>query len=997
MSYLRFTDDIVADIGDAERGYSDFYTVEVGDSTLLISVTASGQGLTAYRIAPDGTTSYVSFKSVAASLRDAFNSQAQIFEQDGKVYIGASNANGVWSGYEIRESGDLGALETCGADVTLINEASVLTHSGSEVKIAVGDGDGDVSVATLTPEVATHTDDPALLESYEGADGQVVVYISAVSGEVSSFVADAAGGYTVTSVSGSVAGLGVNQAVASDLVEVGGKTYLIVGSHSGALSVLECTSTGQLAPVDHVLDSASTRFGTLTDVTTFSSGDRSFVLAGGGEDGVDVFVLSPDGQLVHLETLTDMTGATLVGVQNIDTLITGDKLQVYISTTGHDGLEQFTLDLSTIGETIKAGNAGGSLRGSSADDMMWGGTGDDTISAGAGRDVIFDGAGSDTLTGGAGADRFVLTADESRDRICDFTAGEDSIDLSQYAMTYSLESIDFVSTAVGARITVRGDVTEIWSADGTSLTLSDVFGTELEGPHRPMVLPRTVWEPYVEEEASTPSQTSDTDTPPEDTLGDTSTSPTDEEDAPVVRPVKKLFGDEKDNHISASDGDDLVLGKGGDDLISGGKGYDTLKGGTGADELRGEWGRDKLYGEDGDDLIYGGSDNDEIFGGDGANTLYGDSGHDRIFGGADADIIYGGDNNDLIHGREGDDIVYGGKGKDRVYLGEGRDLFYDDAEGGVGGRDKIYGGAGDDRIIARGGDDFVRGGDGLDTIKGGDGDDRLIGENGHDRLYGEDGDDLIYGGNGNDRIYGGSGENTIYGGDGHDRIFGGDDRDVIHGGDRNDVIQTRGGDDLVYGGNGRDRAYLGDGDDVFIDEAESGRDGQDKVYGGAGNDTIICDGGPDFVRGGDGNDTLYGGGDYDQLIGDAGDDLLFGGADGDRLVGGTGNDTLTGGEGDDDLTGGAGRDVFVFDTGDGADQIMDYEAGVDSLMLSEALTQMVVDANGDGVIDGADALAQFGSVISEGYLIDFGGTSVVLRGVQESDDLADGIGFDFGL
>ncbi|MEM7213194.1 MAG: hypothetical protein AAF479_15125, partial [Pseudomonadota bacterium] len=68
---------------------------------------------------------------------------------------------------------------------------------------------------------------------------------------------------------------------------------------------------------------------------------------------------------------------------------------------------------------------------------------------------------------------------------------------------------------------------------------------------------------------------------------------------------------------------------------------------------------------------------------------------------------------------------------------------------------------------------------------------------------------------------------------------------------------------------------------------------------------------------------------------DAGNVLT--GLDGDdNLQGKGGADTIDGGAGFDVLRGGADADVFVFAPGDGAagDQIIDFEAGVDTIDLS---------------------------------------------------------------
>ena len=78
--------------------------------------------------------------------------------------------------------------------------------------------------------------------------------------------------------------------------------------------------------------------------------------------------------------------------------------------------------------------------------------------------------------------------------------------------------------------------------------------------------------------------------------------------------------------------------------------------------------------------------------------------------------------------------------------------------------------------------------------------------------------------------------------------------------------------------------------------------------------------------GGDGND---------QIISNAGDDVLSGGSGDDVLNGNLDNDTLIGGAGNDFILGGDGADVFVFVQGDGFDQIADFEAGTDSINLSD--------------------------------------------------------------
>jgi Ca2+-binding RTX toxin-like protein len=92
---------------------------------------------------------------------------------------------------------------------------------------------------------------------------------------------------------------------------------------------------------------------------------------------------------------------------------------------------------ATLGAVL-GGGGGDTLTGGQADDDLRGDSGDDLVRGGAGDDTLAGGTGRDTLAGGSGADVFLyLTAAEigtgnKRDRIEDFAAGQDMIDLSAF-------------------------------------------------------------------------------------------------------------------------------------------------------------------------------------------------------------------------------------------------------------------------------------------------------------------------------------------------------------------------------------------------------------------------------------------------------------------------------------------------------------------------------------------------------------------------------------
>jgi len=84
-------------------------------------------------------------------------------------------------------------------------------------------------------------------------------------------------------------------------------------------------------------------------------------------------------------------------------------------------------DLVLLGKAPSngGGNTGGNhITGSGADNVLHGYTG---------KDVLAGGRGRDTLVGGGGRDRFVFAESGGRDKITDFTQGDDRISLAAYA------------------------------------------------------------------------------------------------------------------------------------------------------------------------------------------------------------------------------------------------------------------------------------------------------------------------------------------------------------------------------------------------------------------------------------------------------------------------------------------------------------------------------------------------------------------------------------
>ena len=205
-----------------------------------------------------------------------------------------------------------------------------------------------------------------------------------------------------------------------------------------------------------------------------------------------------------------------------------------------------------------------------------------------------------------------------------------------------------------------------------------------------------------------------------------------------------------------------------------------------------------------------------------------------------------------------------------------------------------------------------------------------------DRAFGMAGDDTLYGNGGNDILGGGIGHDALYGGAGLDRVL------------------MDAGNDVIDGGSGVDTVVLQGATGGRIDLAVTGR--QDTRHG------------LDIIRG------------VEKAEGGAGHDVLLG------------NDSLIGGQGADLLTGGVGADTFVFGSvadsqGAQTDLILDFRRGSDRIDLSGIdadwrtpgnqafhmtdsfepgqgaqlmvqyvpqtnVTRVMMDANGDGRVDG---------------------------------------------
>lgn len=623
--------------------------------------------------------------------------------------------------------------------------------------LAGGDGIGRlVFTGTRNAQSAAITADSdavfaasvSAMAAVEIADAQYLLCASGTENGVTVWDVADNGALTSAHSLGVDDGLWVSAPTAMEVVTIGAQAYVILAAAgSSSLSVMEINAAGELQVVDHVIDSQHSRFASVSALAVVEHHGAIYVIAGGADDGISLFLLQADGTLLARGHLADTTQMGLENVSAITAVSVGDGIDIFVASSQVVGITQLHFATGVMGQTWQAPASGGTVSGTQGMDVLTGAGGNDRLAGGQGADILTDGAGADRLTGGQGADTFIFAYDDQTDVITDFEVGVDQIDLSAWPGLRSTAQLTFTSRSDGISISYGEDTLIVKSADGQPIDPAQFGPADLIGESRipenivpgfagpaqdvPVLPERPEYIPHVY-------------TPP----------PVDPNPEPVVLPPPP---DQTDTN---SPNPDITLTG------------NTTRGSSAAETLVATSARPIVYGMGGADKVYGTGAANTLYGGGGSDTIYGRSGDDRIMGDAGADRLFGNADDDTLRGAAGDDLLKGGRGAD-------------DLSGGRGA-DKVKGGSGNDTVNGNKGNDKVMGGRGNDT---------LIGDNGHDK---------IWGGSGNDSLSGGAKNDALYGGSGADRLWGGGGADLLNGNKGNDMMTGGAGADTFVFTDGRD-------------------------------------------------------------------------------------------------------------------------------------------------------------------------------------------------
>ncbi len=980
--------------GDAslDVGLCDLDIVTLSSGTYLYATTGGQGGLVAYRLQDGQIAREVDRQYFPGWMSGSVSGTVQVTDVDGTLQVVFGGQGGsALLGYNIQSSGGLGSLQQSANLISGTNRISDVSQTGTGTAVYVADAaSGHLTTympatgGSYAPLPGGQIDlgGPAELEMVRVGNVDYLLASDGLDNCITAFRVLSTGGLQQTGIMGADQGLGIASPTGLETVQAFGQTWLFIGAAgSHSISVLRMTASGGLEATDLVLDTLNTRFGGVQALATAQVGDRVFLLAGGADDGLSLFTLLPDGRLVHVQTVIHDLGSGLMNVEAIDMEIVGTDIQIFVTSGTDGGITQFAIPLDQLGTTQHNSTAGGQMiSGGNGADLLASTSGTDTLFGGAGDDILSTGMDGGEMRGGAGADRFVITGGSERVTISDFTAGEDSLDLSDLPMLRSMEQITFSPFSGGARIIYRDQTIFLLSSNGRPLGVGDVFGSNFDWPDRIQILPLP---PGVTiSDGANNSQLLGTDRA--DTISGNLGNDTLEGGAGD----DSLMGGSDNDLLRGDEGDDTIAGGSDSDTLSGGNGNDTLDGGSHNDLLQGHAGNDTLNGGTGNDTLLGGNDDDSLMGGtanddlqgnSGRDTLSGGTGHDTLLGGDGDDSLMGGNNDDLLQGDAGHDTLNGGAHSDTLFGGDGDDTMdggtENDLLAGGSGRDVMRGQDGNDEIWGAGGDDEIWGGNGNDTMGGGGEVDTLYGEAGIDVIWGGGGGDWMFGGGDDDAMGGYSGDDTMFGGDGHDGMWGGRGHDLGRGGAGNDTFGGQEDNDQFFGGDGND---LG-----------NGGTGNDDLHGEAGNDILNGDAGLDGLWGGDGNDRLDGGAHGDTLGGGNGNDLLIGGDGWDQLWGADGEDDLWGGTGDDMMGGGPGNDTLR----GGADNDIVWGGGDDDVQYGGTGDDNVGGYSGDDTLYGEDGNDGVWGNIGDDYGVGGAGNDT-LSGDRGNDTLFGGTGND---
>ncbi|MDA5556024.1 Ig-like domain-containing protein [Shimia sp. MMG029] len=448
-----------------------------------------------------------------------------------------------------------------------------------------------------------------------------------------------------------------------------------------------------------------------------TSDDRILYQPTAGFTGMDTITYEiSDGTTTDVGTIMVTVTPNLpgiVGTAGNDRLVGTPQADQISGLAGNDTLvgkeENDILDGGADNDKLTGGDGDDELIGDQGDDRLTGGQGNDTLNGGDGNDVFYGDLTGSGLDGAMGADLFAFDMDDGVDRVFDFVAGIDRVQLldagnasfafnastGDTVMTYGTTVVTFFNANVTSSDVAQMPPLPAPSAQDDHATtdldtavIVDVLNNDDDGlgglPGLATVGAASNGAVVINTNGTALDTTDDTITytPNAGFVGSDSFTYT----------VTGANGLAAQATVTISVGSLDVMGTVGNDRLIGTAarenfdalgGNDLVRAGAAADIVNGGEGNDRLFGDDGDDVLNGEGDRDRIDGGTGMDMLNGGADNDRLYGGLGADTLTGGDGNDVMFGDIAGDRTAGALGGDEFHfdLDDGDDRIFDFVSG----------------------------------------------------------------------------------------------------------------------------------------------------------------------------------------------------------------------------------------------------------------------------------------------------------------------------
>ncbi|WP_158569411.1 M10 family metallopeptidase C-terminal domain-containing protein, partial [Pseudotabrizicola alkalilacus] len=491
---LRVVDRFGSGNAAVDLGIIDLSVINGPAGVRLVAYSGTNGGVATYQVGPNGRLSPIAASAISTGhgLLAETNMAVAYLGSTTALMVGIAGANGL-TGWGSNLAGAIGRPYALALPAGFAGRMLIADQPDAGARFYVlSPATGRIAVFDLARGAMTELSGAGAalagsqtLVQVAGAGAPLLLSVDASRTILTVHRHDpATNSLTRTSALSASDGLAVASLSDLDVVRMGSQTFVIAAAAgSSSLTVMRLSAQGQLSITDHLLDSRDTRFDAVRAVDTITVGDQVFVAAGGGDDGVTLFRLLPDGTLQTLATIENSITGGLSNVTAIEIVHIGDRLYLYVGGETERGLTLLEWSLGDMGAVVDGTGRGGTVTGTTGADILTSGAPGQALSGGAGNDVLIAATSGTRLTGGTGNDTFVLRSSATQTTITDFQRGADRLDLTGWPMMRDASQLSVTPRGDGLTISFNGRSVTILSADGRPLTLADILPQGI-GPSR---------------------------------------------------------------------------------------------------------------------------------------------------------------------------------------------------------------------------------------------------------------------------------------------------------------------------------------------------------------------------------------------------------------------------------------------------------------------------------------------------------------------------------